>query len=80
MGGSLIAFFQNALTLITGPLGIILTLPKGSGAIAVGDGIFWDNAAKAVTKTATGNTRIGVAVEPAASAGTTVPVRLSGSF
>lgn len=44
---------------------------KVSGtAFAVGDKLYWDDAAKNVTKTATDNTAIGYAIEPAASADT----------
>ncbi|CAA2104950.1 hypothetical protein MBUL_02951 [Methylobacterium bullatum] len=49
-------------------------------AMLVGDAVFWDNATKLVTKTATGNTRIGVAVETVAAQSGTVAVRLNGSF
>lgn len=58
----------------------VFTLPKATGALSVGDALFWDNTAKVVTKTATGNTRIGVAVETAASGAATAAVRLNGSF
>ena len=47
--------------------------------IAVGARVFWDNTNKRVTTTATGNVAIGHAVAAAASADTTVRVRLSGS-
>jgi predicted RecA/RadA family phage recombinase len=47
--------------------------------IAVGARVFWDNTNRRVTTTATGNVAIGHAVVAAASADTTVRVRLSGS-
>ncbi len=47
--------------------------------IAVGARVFWDNTNRRVTTTATGNVAIGHAVAAAASADTTVRVRLSGS-
>lgn len=49
-------------------------------AIAVGDTIYWDDTAKLVNKTATGNTKIGVAVTAAANPSATVNVRLNGAF
>jgi predicted RecA/RadA family phage recombinase len=58
----------------------VFTLPKAAGAIAQGTAVFWDNTAKVVTTTATGNTRISVAIVPAANADATVQVRLNGSF
>jgi predicted RecA/RadA family phage recombinase len=59
----------------------VWTLPKVSAlAISVGDVLYWDNTAKLVNKTASGNTRIGVAVTAAANPSGTVRVRLNGSF
>lgn len=59
----------------------VFTLPKVSAlAIAIGDKIYWDNTAKLVNKTASGNTLIGVAVTAAANPSGTVEVRLNGSF
>jgi predicted RecA/RadA family phage recombinase len=54
----------------------------GSQAWAAGDKVYWDNAAKEATKTATANTLIGAALEAVAGgAGDTVGrVRLNGSF
>ena len=59
----------------------VFTLPKVSAlAMAVGDPVYWDNAAMLVTETSGGNTRIGVAVTAAANPSGTVNVRLNGSF
>lgn len=59
----------------------VFTLPKTSAlAIAVGDKVYWDNTAKEVNKTASGNTLVGVAVSAAANPSATVDVRLNGSF
>lgn len=59
----------------------VFNLPKVSAlAIAVGDTVYWDNANKVVTKTASGNTKIGVAVTAAANPSPTVNVRLNGTF
>lgn len=56
----------------------VWTLPKVSAmAIAVGDDLYFDNATKLVNKTASGNTRIGLAVSAAAANPSgTVRVRL----
>jgi predicted RecA/RadA family phage recombinase len=55
----------------------VWTLPKVSAlAIAVGDVVYWDDTAKLVNKTASGNTRIGLAVSAAANPSATVRVRL----
>lgn len=68
-----------------GPINVVgvYELPKApSQAWAFGVPVFWDNAAKVATTTATGNTRIGVAVlAVAGGAGDTLgQVRLNGSF
>lgn len=46
--------------------------------ISAGDFVYWDNSAKELDKTAT-NVQVGVCVEAAASADTTVRVKLFGS-
>lgn len=59
----------------------VFTLPKVStDVIAVGAPIYWDDAAKLVTVTATDNTKIGAAVATAVNPSGTVDVRLNGSF
>jgi predicted RecA/RadA family phage recombinase len=56
-------------------------LVKATGsAWAEGDAIYWDNTAKACTKTATSNTKIGVAVAAADSADVEGLVRLNAAF
>ncbi len=45
-------------------------------AIAVGDRVFWDAAAKVVNKTTTGQQCVGVAVEAAANPSATVKIKL----
>lgn len=47
-----------------------------NAAVAVGDTIYWDNSAKTVTKTSSGNTKIGVAVKAALANAATCRVRL----
>jgi len=53
-----------------------------SQAWAAGDKVYWDNTNKEATKTATGNTAVGVAIEAVAGgAGDVIGrVRLNGSF
>lgn len=59
----------------------VFTLPKVAAlAIAIGDKVYWDSTAQLVTKTASGNTLLGVAVSPAANPSGDVAVRLNGSF
>ena len=59
----------------------VFELPKVSAlAIAVGDIIYWDATAGLANKTATANTKLGVAIEAAANPSATVKVRLSGAF
>ncbi len=59
----------------------VFTLPKTSAlAISVGDVLYYDAANKVVNKTASGNTKIGVAVTAAANPSASVNVRLNGAF
>ncbi|MEE4331733.1 MAG: DUF2190 family protein [Wenzhouxiangella sp.] len=63
-------------------VGIFDLTKAASQAWAIGDKIYWDNTAKVATKTASGNTAIGVAVDAVAGgAGDLIGrVRLNGSF
>ncbi|MDP3409027.1 DUF2190 family protein [Bosea sp. (in: a-proteobacteria)] len=55
----------------------VFKLPKVSAlAIAIGDAVYWDSTNKLVTKTASGNTKLGVAVSVAANPSGTVNVKL----
>ena len=55
----------------------VMTLPKTSAlAIAVGDRVFWDPAAKVVNKTTAAQQCIGVAVSAAINPSPTVQVKL----
>jgi len=59
----------------------VFELPKTTAdALSVGEAVYWDNAAKKVTETATDNTKIGVAVAAAGTGATTAKVRLNGAF
>lgn len=59
----------------------VFDLPKVSAlAIAVGDKVYWDSTNKVVTKTASGNTLLGVATTAAANPSASVNVRLNGAF
>lgn len=58
----------------------VFDLPKTSAlAIAIGEKVYWDNTAKVVVKTASGNTLIGAAVTAAANPSASVNVRLNGT-
>lgn len=55
----------------------VYDVPKATGAAwAEGDLLYWDDTAKAFTKTATANTKAGVAVKAAASADTEGRIKL----
>lgn len=55
----------------------VFTLPKISAlAIALGDVVYWDATAGLANKTASGNTKIGVATASAANPSASVTVRL----
>lgn len=59
----------------------VYRLPKVSAlAIAAGDVVYYDSTTGLVNKTASGNTKLGVAVEAAANPSPDVAVRLNGSF
>ena len=59
----------------------VFELPKTSAlAISIGDKLYWDEGEKAVNKTPTDNTLVGVAVSAAVNPSATVNVRLNGSF
>jgi predicted RecA/RadA family phage recombinase len=51
-----------------------------SDTFAVGAAVYWDNSAKSVTSTSSGNTKIGVATKAAAGSDATARVRLNGTF
>lgn len=57
----------------------VFDLPKVSAnTFAVGALVYWDDTAKVVTSTASGNTRVGLAVTTAANPSASVNVRLDG--
>jgi predicted RecA/RadA family phage recombinase len=59
----------------------VFRLPKTSAlAIAAGDVVYWNAGSKLVTKTTSGNTKLGVATESVPNPSPSVAVRLSGSF
>lgn len=60
--------------------GVFRIAKATGGALTVGQAVFFDNTAKKVTGTATGNTLIGAALEEAGSDATTAVVRLNGTF
>ena len=59
----------------------VFTLPKVSTDVfAVGAAVYWDDTAKLITSTTSGNSKVGVAVTAAANPSGTVNVRLNGAF
>ncbi|MEI4486365.1 DUF2190 family protein [Frigidibacter sp. MR17.14] len=59
----------------------VFDLPKVSTDVfAVGAAVYWDDTAKLLTSTTSGNTKIGVAVAGAGNPSGTVTVRLNGVF
>ncbi|MFP7572421.1 DUF2190 family protein [Marivita sp. S2033] len=72
----------NAETVEAALVGIFNLKKVASQAWSAGDKVYWDNNNKEVTKTATANTLIGVAVDAVAGgAGDLIGrVRLNGSF
>lgn len=72
----------NAETVEAALVGVFDLKKVASQAWVVGDKIYWDNTAKVATKTASGNTAIGVAVEAVGggASDTIGRVRLNGSF
>lgn len=55
----------------------VFTLPKATGALDIGQVVYWDDTAKKVTGTASGNTRIGLATSAALSGAATAAVKLT---
>jgi len=54
-------------------------LPKAAGAVTDGAAVYWDNTAKNITATASGNTKVGFAYDGGALAGdATIKVMLPG--
>jgi predicted RecA/RadA family phage recombinase len=82
--GSLVAVATSAALsgeTVEGVVVGVFDLAKVSAqAWAVGDKIYWDDTAKLMTTTASGNTLAGVAVAVAANPSATGRVRLNGSF
>lgn len=59
----------------------VFRLPKTSAlAINAGDVVYWDAANSVVNKTASGNTKLGVATESVPNPSPDVAIRLNGSF
>lgn len=55
----------------------VFSLPKATGAIAIGALVYWDAAAKKITTTASGNTLAGYAASAAASGDAFVNVKIN---
>ena len=56
----------------------VFDLPKAAQDVAIGDVLYFDAAANNLTKTASGNKKIAIAVAPAASADALVRAHLPG--
>lgn len=57
-----------------------MEMPKeASLAVTAGDTVYWDNTNSVITKTATSNTKCGIAVEDAAGAASLVIIELDNS-
>jgi len=56
----------------------VFDIAKTTGAISVGDAVYWDNTNKYLTTTAAGNCEVGVCTRAAVSGDTTVRVKLHG--
>lgn len=83
--GSIIGVAQGSAAIgeqVDVACGGVWTLPKVAAEAYVGAGVpvYWASAPKLVTSVASGNTKIGVAIESVAAATGTVRVRLSGAF
>lgn len=61
-------------------VGVFDLTKVSTDAFAVGEAVYWDDTAKLATSTASGNTKVGVATEPAANPSAAVRVRLNGTF
>ncbi|MEM1131135.1 MAG: DUF2190 family protein [Pseudomonadota bacterium] len=71
---------ENGADVVLSMVGVY-TMPKTpANDIAVGAAVYWNSSAGEVTSTASGNTRIGVAIAAAGAGVTTIRVRLNGSF
>lgn len=78
--GVAVAAYANAAAAELKTTGVF-TLAKTTGtAWSVGDKLYWDDSAKSLTKTASGNTLVGVCTLAAASGDATGQIRLNGSF
>lgn len=58
----------------------VFDIAKASGSVSQGDKIYWDNSAKVVTTTQSGNCLVGMAVQAQASGDATARVRLEPQF
>lgn len=59
----------------------VFDITKTAGIVfAVGESAYWDDSAKSLTDSSTGNTLVGVALAAAGSGDANLRVRLNGSF
>jgi predicted RecA/RadA family phage recombinase len=70
----------NGAEVVVDTHGVFNLNTKAADTPAQGAAAYWDNAAKEVTTTSEGNTKIGVFTEAKVAGVTVAPVRLNGSF
>ncbi|WP_145104527.1 DUF2190 family protein [Cereibacter sediminicola] len=61
-------------------VGVFDLAKVGTDTFALGAAVYWDATAQLATATATGNSKIGAALEAASNTAATVRVRLNGAF
>ena len=69
--------FANGATGAQVKVSGVFDLAKATGAIVAGEILYWDNTAKVVTTTASGNKRVGIATQAQASGDATARISLS---
>lgn len=70
----------NAAEVEVEVVGVYSLAKLSTDVVAQGDLLYWDNTNFRLTKTAAGNTKVGVAVAAAGNGVTTVEIRLSAAF
>ncbi len=72
--------YASGAPAVLGVEGVWFIKKVSTDAFLAGAAVYWDNTAKLCTSTASGNTKIGVAVVTAINPSPTVDVRLNESF
>lgn len=71
---------ESGADVVLSTTGVFDMAKVGADDIALGAAIYWKNADSLVTTSASGNTKIGVAIAAADDTAASVRVRLNGSF